>query len=129
MQRGRGVALLDGAAIVRTQRAMLTVADPPASWRIGMFVDAASREVIGGREHWPTSGSEVTRLTPARVAALEARARARATVRGFFTERGFLVVETPLIVPSPGLEIHLDAVTAGDGYLLTSPECAMQRLL
>ena len=129
MQRGRVVALLDGAAIVRTQRAMLTVADPPASWRIGMFVVAASREVIGGREHLATSSSEVTRLTPARVAALETRARALATVRGFFAERGFLEVETPLIVPSPGLEIHLDAVAAGDGYLITSPEYAMKRLL
>jgi len=129
MQRGRVVALLDGAAIVRTQRAMLTVADPPASWRIGMFVDAETRELIGGREHLPTSGSEITRLSPARIANLEARARALATVRAFFAERGFLEVETPLIVPSPGLEIHLDAIAAGDGYLITSPEYSMKRLL
>jgi len=129
MQRGRVVALLDGAAIVRTQRAMLTVTDPPASWRIGMFVDAETRELIGGREHLPTSASEITRLTPARIANLEARARALATLRAFFAERGFLEVETPLIVPSPGLEIHLDAVAAGDGYLITSPEYSMKRLL
>jgi len=32
-------------------------------------------------------------------------------------------------VPSPGLELHLDAVRAGDGYLITSPEYQMKRLL
>jgi lysyl-tRNA synthetase class 2 len=129
MQRGRVVALHDGAAIVRTQRAAVTVADPPAGWRVGMFVDLATREMIGGREHLPTSASEVTRLTPKRIGLLEARARALAIVRTFFAERGFLEVETPLIVPSPGLEIHLDAVAAGDGFLITSPEYAMKRLL
>ncbi|HET9993326.1 MAG TPA: EF-P lysine aminoacylase EpmA [Kofleriaceae bacterium] len=129
MQRGRVVALIDGAAVVRLQRGSVTVAGAPASWRVGMFVDVATREVIGGREHLPTNASEVTRLSPERVALLEARARGLATVRAFFAERGFLEVETPLIVPSPGLEIHLDAVAAGDGYLITSPEYAMKRLL
>ena len=129
MQRGRVVALIDGAAVVRTQRAAVTVADPPASWRVGMFVDVTTREVIGGGEHLPTSASEVMRLTPARIAHLEVRARVLTSLRGFFAARGFLEVETPLIVPSPGLEIHLDAVAAGDGYLITSPEYAMKRLL
>jgi lysyl-tRNA synthetase class 2 len=129
MQRGRVVALLDGAAVVRTQRGAITVTGAPASWRIGMFVDVATREIVGGRDHLPTSASEVTRLTPARIGFLEARAQALATVRAFFTARGFLEVETPLIVPSPGLEIHLDAVAAGDGFLITSPEYSMKRLL
>jgi lysyl-tRNA synthetase class 2 len=129
MQRGRVVALLDGAAVVRTQRGAITVTGAPASWRIGMFVDVATREIAGGREHLPTGASEVTRLTPARIGFLEARAQALATVRAFFAARGFLEVETPLIVPSPGLEIHLDAVAAGDGFLITSPEYSMKRLL
>jgi lysyl-tRNA synthetase class 2 len=39
-------------------------------------------------------------------------------------------VETPLRVPCPGLEVHLDAVSAEDGlYLITSPEYHMKRLL
>lgn len=65
----------------------------------------------------------------ARLAALAARARALAALRAFFADRDFLEVETPLLVPSPGLEIHLDAVTAGDGFLITSPEYQMKRLL
>jgi len=42
---------------------------------------------------------------------------------------GFLEIETPLLVPSPGLDIHLTALDATDGYLITSPEYQMKRLL
>jgi elongation factor P--(R)-beta-lysine ligase len=61
--------------------------------------------------------------------ALEVRARVLATVRDFFAARGFLEVETPLLVPAPALEVHLDAIPAGDGWLITSPEFQMKRLL
>ncbi|TMQ06894.1 MAG: EF-P lysine aminoacylase GenX [Deltaproteobacteria bacterium] len=64
-----------------------------------------------------------------RLARLEARGVALAALRRFFAARDFLEVETPLLVPSPGLEIHLDAVAAGRGYLITSPEYQMKRLL
>ena len=62
-------------------------------------------------------------------ANLRARARALAMVRSFFESRGFLEVDTPLLVPSPGLDLHLDAVEAKGGYLVTSPEYQMKRLL
>src|SRR4029077_6428903 len=52
-----------------------------------------------------------------------------AEVRAYFAAEGFTEVETPLLVPSPGLEIHLDAGRAGDGWLITSPEYQMKRLL
>jgi lysyl-tRNA synthetase class 2 len=66
---------------------------------------------------------------------LSARAAALARVRTFFESRGFVEVETPAMVPSPGLELHLDAfevvVEAGaePRWLNTSPEYQMKRLL
>jgi lysyl-tRNA synthetase class 2 len=61
--------------------------------------------------------------------ALEARARVLEAVRSFFRERGFLEVETPLLVAAPALEVHLDALAADGGWLITSPEYQMKRLL
>ncbi len=60
------------------------------------------------------------------------------TVRHYFDRAGFLEVETPIAVPSPGMEPHLDAFETTeigpDGetqtlYLHTSPEYAMKRML
>lgn len=71
-------------------------------------------------------------------AVLEARKRMNDTVRRFFDGRGFLEVETPIAVVSPGLEPHLFAFgtheIGPDGaetplWLHTSPEYAMKRLL
>jgi lysyl-tRNA synthetase class 2 len=50
-------------------------------------------------------------------------------LRSFFEGRGYLEVETPQLVPSPGLELHLRPILAGGGYLNTSPEYQMKRLL
>jgi lysyl-tRNA synthetase class 2 len=74
------------------------------------------------------------------VKLLEARARALASAREFLASRGYLEVETPIAVPSPGLDLHLDAfeivptgVPAAEGrpkrWLSTSPEYQMKRLL
>jgi lysyl-tRNA synthetase class 2 len=60
---------------------------------------------------------------------LRDRARALAVIRRFFSAREFLEVDTPALVPSPGLDLHLDAVTTDGGYLITSPEYQMKRLL
>jgi len=72
---------------------------------------------------------------------LEARAQVIASAREFFSSRGYLEVETPVMVPSPGLDLHLDAfetvptgIAASAGpskprYLSTSPEYQMKRLL
>jgi elongation factor P--(R)-beta-lysine ligase len=58
--------------------------------------------------------------------------------RGFFKRQGFHEVETPLFVRHPGMEPHLDAfattwhtATGAEhvGYLTTSPEYAMKKLL
>jgi lysyl-tRNA synthetase class 2 len=66
---------------------------------------------------------------------LDERARIAREVRAFFDARGFLEVTTPVMVPSPGLDLHLDAfeVSGGDRgaprWLITSPEYQMKRLL
>jgi lysyl-tRNA synthetase class 2 len=65
-----------------------------------------------------------------RLQNLRARAAMLGELRRFFAARDFLEIEAPLRVPSPGLELHLDAFSAGDGfYLITSPEYQMKRLL
>ena len=64
----------------------------------------------------------------ARRGALEARARIRRAVRDWFDSEGFLEVETPARVPSPGQEPHLEAIPAGGWWLATSPEYHMKRL-
>jgi len=74
----------------------------------------------------------------ARLPFLRRRARLAAATRAFFTARGFMEVETPYAVATPGEEVHLRAYRTErlhpDGraepqWLHTSPEFAMKRLL
>ncbi len=60
---------------------------------------------------------------------LQLRARVFAEVRSFFAERGFLELDTPLWSSECGTETHVEPVPCGDGYLITSPELHMKRLL
>lgn len=68
------------------------------------------------------------RLT-ARADALNIRAAMLLAIRRFFREEAFLEVETPLRIPAPAPESHIDAVASGDWFLQTSPELCMKRLL
>jgi elongation factor P--(R)-beta-lysine ligase len=71
--------------------------------------------------------------------AARARARLSAAVRAFLSNLGYEEVETPCLVPAPGMEPHIDAFCApfvpeGGGppvplWLHSSPEYAMKRLL
>ncbi len=76
----------------------------------------------------------------ARLPFLRRRARLAAEVRAFLTARGYAEVETPCLVPVPGMEVHLRAFrteyrphlgagTARTLWLRTSPERALKRLL
>jgi len=60
---------------------------------------------------------------------LERRARMMAAVRTFFAGAGFLEIETPLRIPAPAPEAHIDAQASGEWFLHTSPELCMKRLL
>lgn len=77
--------------------------------------------------------NETARLAAGAGAWLRARARALSLVRAYFDRERFLEVETPAMVPSPGLDLHLDAFevrgAAEPRYLVTSPEYQMKRLL
>ncbi len=60
---------------------------------------------------------------------LERRARTIHAVRDFFCDSGFMEIETPLRIPAPAPEIHIDAQESGEWFLQTSPELCMKRLL
>ncbi|HEX6272946.1 MAG TPA: EF-P lysine aminoacylase EpmA [Polyangiaceae bacterium] len=60
---------------------------------------------------------------------LSARAVALAEIRRVFAERSFLEVQTPFRVRAPGVDANLDALRAEGGFLITSPELHLKRLL
>ena len=128
MIRGRVLAIADGIAVIRGERSDARVPAEPC-WRPGDLVAGRAQVVPFTGGDYPAPSTEVARLPRPRLQALQARARALATLREVFAARDFLEVETPLLVPAPGLEIHLDALRAADGYLITSPEYQMKRLL
>ncbi len=78
--------------------------------------------------------------TPAQWAAARARQTMSAAIRAFFVAEGYLEVETPCLIRTPGLEPHIDPFevpfipqtdvgSKRSLYLHTSPEYAMKRLL
>lgn len=62
--------------------------------------------------------------------ALWLRAHVIKAIRDFFWERGFLEVETPLLIPANAPEEHINPIlTLPSWQLQTSPEICMKRLL
>ena len=51
------------------------------------------------------------------------------SIRHFFIQHDFLEVETPVRIPSPAPEEHIEAIPSGNWFLQTSPELCMKRLL
>jgi elongation factor P--(R)-beta-lysine ligase len=79
--------------------------------------------------------------SPSTLERIRRRHDALRAVRAFFFARGFLEVDTPLLVPGPGLEPHIDPLSVsvrttmdpdaspGRRFLITSPELALKRLV
>ncbi len=116
--RGRVLAIDAelGAAILRCADRDVRVPDAPRGWRAGDLVDGDEVVRAYAGAAYPSVGSEVMRPAagatrePRRAARVRWPRCARCSPRALFLE-----VETPLLVPTAGLEIHLDAVPAGDG--------------
>lgn len=130
--RGRVLSLEDGRALLRCDDGDVLVSAAP-SWRPGDLVEGLGEAARVEREYrgddYPEPGHEVTRLPRSRLDRLRARAVALRALRQYFEGQAFLEVETPLWVRVPGLEVALDPVPADGGWLITSPELQMKRLL
>lgn len=75
------------------------------------------------------SFSDYNFLLARKFRALEIRARLIQSIRLFFIHNGFLEVETPLRIPAPAPEEHIEALPSANWFLQTSPELCMKRLL
>lgn len=60
---------------------------------------------------------------------LHVRARVTQAIRKFFFDHDYIEIETPIRIPAPAPETHIDAVESGDWFLQTSPELCMKMLL
>ena len=63
------------------------------------------------------------------LACLSERARVLRAIRAFFDARGFTEVETPVRIPAPAPEPHIDCPPSGNWFLRASPELQMKKLL
>ncbi len=132
--RGRVIAIDGTRALIRTFAADRETR-AHAHWQPGDLVslDAAGHELAhvpsGLRGAYPAPTSETFRVPRTRMQRVVERAALLTATRQFFAARGLLEIETPLRVPAPGLELHLDAVAADGAWLITSPEFQMKRLL
>ncbi|HMU38964.1 MAG TPA: EF-P lysine aminoacylase EpmA [Pseudomonadota bacterium] len=91
----------------------------------------------GVGEGFPSLNGDYLRINrDRRRQLLVQRANILAEIRCHFAERNFLEIEAPIVVPSPGLELHLQGFSVSDAtggvarkYLITSPEYQLKRLL
>jgi elongation factor P--(R)-beta-lysine ligase len=62
-------------------------------------------------------------------ARLKLRAGLFSAIRDFFNSRGFLEIDTPIMIDAPAPEEFIEAPPAGDKFLRTSPELQLKQLL
>ncbi|MGB1580153.1 MAG: EF-P lysine aminoacylase EpmA [Nevskiales bacterium] len=61
--------------------------------------------------------------------AIKARARLLKTIRAFFDARDYLEVDTPILAGATVTDPNIESIAAEGGWLQTSPEFAMKRML
>jgi lysyl-tRNA synthetase class 2 len=142
---GRVVARAEHDFTLQDDTGCVTVAssEPPplgAFARVtGRFADGKLAPVTAidvltqGGDGFTRADSDWAQLTGVRLPNLRKRHRLAQLVRSFFADAGLLEVDTPAIVPCPGLDVQLDAIEGlgarGPRWLHTSPEYQMKRLL
>ncbi len=129
-----GVVLADALGMIQVQaRARLELQPGELVVFSGAWTGSllrASRIVERLSAPEPRGGGELGRFLLNGVGRqLAARSRALSEARSYFAEQHFLEVETPLLVRAPGVDRNVEALRAASGYLITSPEHAMKRLL
>ncbi|MDD5699024.1 MAG: EF-P lysine aminoacylase EpmA [Victivallaceae bacterium] len=60
---------------------------------------------------------------------LQQRAALIAAVRAYFDRQGFLEIETPVVIAAPAPEEYIEGIPVENGFLRTSPELQMKKLL
>lgn len=133
---GGGQSWVIGDAFARV-RVELTRAIPLAPGFLVVFGGTWDGQVLREAELvWQqaadvtTAQSEFARFTwQAAGQRMSERAVALATVREYFEARRFIEVQTPTRVRAPGLDAHVEPIRADGGWLVTSPELHLKRLL
>lgn len=136
MIRGRCILKeADGTVMVRnesgTHRTQVQGGD---SFQLGDIVEVQNGSLKlltpnRAARHKPSRFMEQV-LDPRRLKAIAIRTQVEQGIRDYFLEQGFRETRTPLLVPCPGMEPHIRPYELKQGgYLPTSPEFAMKRLL
>ena len=93
--------------------------------RVGGALPGAWAGGVGDPLRWrPPTGN-----TPSRMAFLRLRQSVLQEIRAWLDGQGFLEVDTPVLVPAPSPEAVFTPLPAGGGYLITSPEFQLKRML
>ncbi|WP_169796574.1 amino acid--tRNA ligase-related protein [Chondromyces crocatus] len=90
---------------------------------------------VGGptRGAWDPEGDALrwqrSTVSPNRMKLLWKRQTILRTVREYFYDQGFLEAQTPLLARGACPDVHLSPIQAADGYLVTSTEYQIKRMI
>jgi len=128
---GRVVEMEGRVAVLVSDEGRHEVDVGDADVRVGDLIvaDGARVDVVGRSRLPDPGGAERRVLHPRRLRAMDVLHTVEDGVRAFLRGRGFREVRTPTLVDNPGMEPHIRPFRTRGGWLHTSPEFAMKRLL